>query len=159
MNFRILIVLCSLSVSCASPSHRPGSGSKPIDPLTGEHVRIVANTPPRGAPLVDWLLRSGDVLLSKSPLCDGANEAATLREKVALTLGYALGEAEREVVISATCEGSKFETASEVVEDVWDCTLGTNERDEAGQSISASRLMFALAKDDWSLIDSSLRCF
>ncbi len=118
---------------------------------------------PTGEVVLQSLLNTGDIVLSNEPLCDMSSASMNkqdlmLSDHLATILSTSF-ESKNQTILTSSCSESKHDLTDSKVIDVWDCRLGINENNPAGEFITSSTVLFSLSIDDYSLIHNSLRCY
>lgn len=118
---------------------------------------------PTGEVVLQALLNAGDIELSNEPLCNMSSASMdkpnlVLSDHLATILSTSF-ESKNQTILTSSCSESKHDLTESKVIDVWDCRLGINENNPAGEFITSSTVLFSLSIDDYSLIHNSLRCY
>lgn len=118
---------------------------------------------PTGEVVLQALLNAGDIELSNEPLCNMSSASLNkpnllLSDHLATILSTSF-ESENKTTLTTACSESKHDLTESKVIEVWDCRLGINENNPAGEFITSSTVLFSLSIDDYSLIHNSLRCY
>ncbi|MCW7538401.1 hypothetical protein OOT46_11175 [Aquabacterium sp. A7-Y] len=138
----------------------PLAGSaQSVNPVWGTPVTIKADTPPRGAQIVQLFLENATLPL-KGTGCShgGENETRTLREALALVLGDGLDQPHYKTVLSGSCKTEVLEAAPGKPAPAWACSLHTVDSDRKGGVVASASIRAGFTKDSWTLIPGSLIC-
>lgn len=118
---------------------------------------------PTGEIALQSLLNAGDIVLSNEPLCNMSSASMdkpnlVLSDHLATILSTSF-ESKTQTILTSSCSESKHDLTESKVIEVWDCRIGINENNPAGEFITSSTVLFSLSIVDYSLIHNSLRCY